>query len=94
MIISDLSYLENVESNQVQGGYFDGLGFFEDDLLISNVLSCTNIWGNTAISEGFAVAEGYDTYTKVSNDVYTNPVASASQGFAIASTDSNYCYLC
>ena len=80
MIISELSYLEPVESNVVGGfnlGYdYSKIYFNEDFKIDKDVYSKTRVKGNLATAE--ADAEGYDslsqTFTYV-NPFYSNSVS-------------------
>jgi hypothetical protein len=86
MIISDLNYLEAVQTEAIGGYNFGDSSYTKVSLkfkIDSNVKSNLHVYGNFAGSEADATASGYNTYTN------TVTATDVSQGYGSASTSTS-----
>ena len=94
MIISDLSYLENVAEEQVVGGFSftaDKNVNIDVDIdetidITKNVVSTVSITGNLATAESGATAFGNNTLAESFAFTYTDDGSSASNAFSVSGT--------
>jgi hypothetical protein len=105
MIISDLNYVETIETSEIAGGWgwktskassnykqtAFNVGFDGQATLV-----LVSIDGNQADASAEAEAFGFDTYSKSATGTKTTPYSSQSGSFSTSSTDSPdpYCFFC
>ncbi len=95
MIISDLSYLDNVAEEQVVGGFsFSAnknvdisIGVNETINIDKNVTSVVSISGNLATAESGATAFGNNTIAEAFGFTYTDAGSSAANAFSVSATN-------
>jgi hypothetical protein len=94
MIISDLSYLENVEEQVVGGFSFSAFKNVDINVdvdetidITKNVKSTVNISGNLATAESGATAFGNNTLAESFAFTYTDDGSSAANAFSVSATN-------
>ena len=94
MIISDLSYLENVAEEQVVGGFsFTANKDVDIDVVVTETIdikkdvdAVVDISGNLATAESGATAFGNNTLAESFAFTYTDDGSSASNAFSVSGT--------
>lgn len=95
MIISDLSYLENIAEENVVGGFSFiakkdvniGVVITETVDITKNVVSNANVTGNLATAEAGATAFGANSLAEAFAFTNTTDNSSAANAFAVSATN-------